>query len=118
MRDKLLKAAAFAVTEERGRVLWCIDQVLAELKAKVNTKLLSAVQLHAVELKFKIAEAVAAELRRAIVSGARPGQITGQKPGSADPLPLGRCRICEREFDDPRGCDKSLPHHESSRLKP
>lgn len=72
LRDKLMKAATFAVAEERGRVLWCVDQVLIELRAKLNTKLLSSVQLEAIRLKIRIADAVCMELRRAIVSGVRP----------------------------------------------
>ena len=72
MRDKLLKAASFAVTEERGRVLWCIDQVIVELKGKLNKAILSTVQIEAAKMKLKIAEAVCIELRRAVVSGVRP----------------------------------------------
>lgn len=84
MHDIIMKAASFAVTEERGRVLWCMEQVLKELKSKLDKKLLTEIQVHAVELKIKIAEAVYMELRRAIISGARPASsggdagITGQ----------------------------------------
>jgi hypothetical protein len=95
MRDKLMKAASFAVTEERGRVLWCIEQVLKELKGKLDKKLLTNVQMHAVELKIRIAEAVCMELRRAIVSGVRPSGpatapgVTGQPGPAALPSPSG-----------------------------
>lgn len=94
LQDKLRRVATMAAqeatTNERGRALWCIDEVLRELKGKLSKKLLSTAQVHAAEVKFKIAEAVCMELRRAIVSGARPlsgnadetRAVTGQ-PGTA-----------------------------------
>lgn len=76
------KAAAEAVMNERCRCLWCIDQVLIELRKKLDQKLLSTIQLEAAKMKYRIAEAVAVELRRAIVSGVRPSG-----PGTADLSP-------------------------------
>lgn len=89
MRAKLLAAAQAAATEattnERARCLWCADEVVRELREKFSKKfLLSAAHEQAAKVKLQIAEAVVVELRRAIISGARPGQLTGQKPGVAD----------------------------------
>lgn len=86
MRAKLLDAARVAVLEERARCLWCADQIVAQLQAKLRGKLLGSAQLHNAELKLKIAKAVVNEVRRAIVGGARPpgeGGVTGQT-GTAD----------------------------------
>ena len=87
MREKLkaaaMQAAVEAMTTERGRCLWCVDQVIAELKGKLEKKLLSEAQLHIARTKFKIAEAVGIELRRAIVSGARPQGGPGGTTGTA-----------------------------------
>ena len=82
LRNKLIAAAEFAVKEERGRCLWCVDQVLNELRAKLSKKLMSEAQLHVARTKFQMAEAVGIELRRAIVSGARP---SGQGKSPAEP---------------------------------
>jgi hypothetical protein len=102
LRQKLLQAAnaaaVEATTNERARALWCLDQVLIELRQRVSQKLLSTVQLEAATMKLKIAGAVCMELRRAIVSGVRPpspppatevaqsatGGVTGQSPNTAD----------------------------------
>lgn len=87
MRAKLLAAAQAAATEattnERARCLWCTEQVLKELKSKLDRKLLTTIQVHAVELKIRIAEAVSQELRRAIISGARPVSNRSE-PGAVD----------------------------------
>ena len=95
MREKLMaaaKAAAIeATTTERGRCLWCADEVIRSLQLKLRSKLLSEAQLHTAQTKFKIAEAVVRELRRAIVSGVRPrqgGPGPESEPSAADlPLP-------------------------------
>lgn len=72
-------AAAEAAAIERGRCLWCVDQVIKDLKIKLRGKLLTEIELHAANMKIKIADAFCGELRRAIVSGIRPaGQ---QVPG-------------------------------------
>lgn len=88
MQQKLQAAAGAAaleaMTNERGRALWCLDQVLTELRAKVNQKLLSHVQLEAAKMKLKIAEAVCMELRRAIVSGVRPSRAVSARGEPAE----------------------------------
>lgn len=90
MEAKLRAAATAAAQEatinERGRVLWCIDSVMAELRAKLGKKLLSPVELQAVSMKLRIAEGVCMELRRAVVSGVRP---SGPATGSGQPAPGG-----------------------------
>jgi hypothetical protein len=88
LRAAATAAAVESTTNERARCLWCIDQVIAELRTKLQGKLLSTVQIEAAKMKLRIAEAVCMELRRAIVSGVRPSLapaqqgVTGQ-PGTA-----------------------------------
>lgn len=98
MQQKLRAAATAAALEatanERARCLWCAEQVIAELKAKLAKKILSAANEHASQLKIQIAGGVVMELRRAIISGARPAELprrevaggTGQT-GAADLSP-------------------------------
>lgn len=97
MRDKLLEAAKIAAleatTNERARCLWCAEEVVRELEAKLDKKfLLSAAHEHAAKAKLQIAKAVVAELRRAIVSGVRPVSNRSE-PGPAD-LSLKPCPNC------------------------
>jgi hypothetical protein len=68
---------------ERGRCLWCLDEVIRELETKVGGKLLSEAQLHAAQVKLQIARAVCVELRRAVISGVRPPGGPGRS-GAAD----------------------------------
>lgn len=72
LKDVATAAAIEATTNERARCLWCVDQVIEELKTKLQTKLLGSAELHVAQTKYKIACAVSYELRRAIVSGIRP----------------------------------------------
>lgn len=97
MRDKLLEAARIGAQEatatERGRCLWCADEVVRELEAKMAKKILrSATEEQLAKVKVQIARGVVSELRRAIISGVRPaaaagGGRNGSEPGAADPSP-------------------------------
>lgn len=93
-RDQLIaavrKAAIEATTNERARCLWCAEEVVRELGEKLSKKfLLSAAHEQAAKVKLQIARAVVVELRRAIISGVRPGHATGQEAGAADLSPRG-----------------------------
>lgn len=107
MRAKLLAAAQAAATEattnERARCLWCAAEVVRELREKLAKKfLLSAAHEQAAKVKLQIAEAVVMELRRAIISGARPVSATGQEAGAAGFSPEQKLRT--QEFlDDLKG---------------
>jgi hypothetical protein len=112
-RDKMIavaqRAAQEATLNERARCLWCAELVVRELRVKLDKKILrSATEEQLAKVKLQIAEAVVVELRRAIVSGARPVSATGQRASAADFST--RCRFCDREFDDPRGHDKEVDH--------
>lgn len=110
-RDQLIetakRAATEAATNERGRCLWCVDQVIKELKVKLDAKLLaSTMEVESRKLKLKIAEAVCVELRRAIVSGARPpgGRMEAGTAGISRPFahcPHGHdapCIECKKDL--------------------
>lgn len=86
MQKKLEAAAYEAVILERARCLWCVDQVVAELKAQLDTKLLaSTAEIHGRQLKFNIARALAVQVRATIASGVGPGGPTsaGVTPGGS-----------------------------------
>jgi hypothetical protein len=84
LRAAASAAALEAMQNERARCLWAADQVVIELAARLSKKLLTTEGRHTAETKLNIARAVVQELRRAIVSGARPTVrgATGQ-PGAA-----------------------------------
>lgn len=97
MEAKLRAAATAAAQEaalnERARCLWCLDEIIRELKIGASKKLMSTIELEAAKMKVRIAEGVATAARRAIVSGVRPspasppaGGVTGQ-PGTAGFIP-------------------------------
>lgn len=120
-RDQLIeaarKAAVEATTNERARCLWAADQVIKELEVKVERKIFATtVEIEAAKMKLKIARAVVVELRRAIVSGARPPGVRGE-PGpagisaEADPpegqapdQPVHFCAICGDQIDGEHNC--------------
>ena len=80
-----LEAAREAMMRERGRVLWCIDQLLRELHGRMRQKLLSQAQLHALNVKWKIVAAFRLQLRRAIISGLSPeGNSSGPPPSASE----------------------------------
>lgn len=98
LENKLRAAATIAAREamlnERGRCLWCIDEVIRELKQKLAARVLTPIQLQSATMKLKIAEGAGMSIRRAIASGVRPpivmsdvqGGVTGQ-PDPADSSP-------------------------------
>ena len=61
-----------AVLQERGRCLWCLDEIQRELQAQLSRKLLVESERHVIQVKVKLAGAIIAKARRAIVAGARP----------------------------------------------
>jgi hypothetical protein len=89
MHELATKAAQEGALRERARCLWCAEQVVARVEAKLENKLLmSAVEEQGRQIKMHIARAVVSELRRAIVSGIRPpaGPGEGGAADLSDPL--------------------------------
>lgn len=77
-----------AVGAERARCLWCADQVLAELRAGLDKKVLVESEIHVIKVKVQIAEAIVAKLRRAIFTGAKPkSKQDGNQEEGGPPLP-------------------------------
>lgn len=76
-----------AVLNERGRCLWCCDQVLAELRAGLQTKILVESEIHVVKVKVKLAEAIIAKIRRAVVAGAKPRSTENPRNGHQEGPP-------------------------------
>lgn len=80
MRKKLLEAASFAVEQERGRVLWLIDQIGLELERGTQDKLLTEAQLHATKVRLQIFRALAVKLKRGVISGVQPPPVQVKEP--------------------------------------
>ena len=72
LRNKLMQAAAVAVTEERGRVLWILDDITRELQEGVNETIMTPGQVHVAKTKLRMFVALTQKVRRAIISNARP----------------------------------------------
>lgn len=72
LRKKLEAALVRGVQEERGRVLWLINQLEENLKADIQKKLLIEAQRHTAMVKLKIFQTITSQLRRAIVSNVQP----------------------------------------------
>lgn len=90
LRNKLLQAAnqaaLEATTNERARCLWCIESIVTELQRQLAGKLMTDVEIHAAQMKFKIARALSTQMRTAIVSGVRPMPSTpAGQPGPLEP---------------------------------
>jgi hypothetical protein len=68
---------------ERGRCLWVLDQIVAELQVELARKLLIESERHVVGVKVKLARAIVLKAKRGIVSGAKP---KGADHGRADDL--------------------------------
>lgn len=83
-REKLIKAAEFAVKEERGRILWLIETMETEIRLRIGQKLVSDAELHALNVKLQLFKAFTTQLRRGIVSGVRPPD---KKPKIPNNLP-------------------------------
>lgn len=72
LRNKLMQVAAVAVTEERGRVLWILDDIERELREQIDDKIMTPEQVHVSQTKLRIFIALNQKVRRAIISNARP----------------------------------------------
>lgn len=65
-----------AVLKERARCLWCCEQVLKELRAKLaHRPLMSLTEETGRKIKLQIAQAVVTQLRASIVSGVGPRPV-------------------------------------------
>ena len=63
-----------AIKSERARCCWVLDQVLLQLEAQLQRKLLIEAERHLIETKLKIA--------RSLVHHAKTGIVLNFKPGS------------------------------------
>lgn len=87
LEKKLREAATVAANEatmiERARCLWVLEKLIADTEAGLQRRLLIESQRHAQEVKLKLAKAIVAQARRAIVSGIRPVTLSSNQ-GAAD----------------------------------
>jgi hypothetical protein len=61
-----------AVVRERARCLWCLDELMKEVRSSLNTKVLEESKIHLIKVKVGIAQVVCDRARRMIVSGTKP----------------------------------------------
>lgn len=80
LEDKIKRAALAAAQDatmtERGRCLWVLDDLIKQLEADVERKLLMEQQRHTAQVKLQLAKGIVAAANRGIVSGARPPKAT------------------------------------------
>lgn len=79
-RKKMLAAARCAVVEERGRVLWVLDEIETGLVKDFNKKILAESQRHAAEVKLQIFRSLCAHVRKGIISGVQPAPKKTEVP--------------------------------------
>ena len=68
MDKKLADARDEGVIHERARVFWIIDSMVADLKQKLSTKIMSDAERHLSSVRLRLTEGIARELRLRIVS--------------------------------------------------
>lgn len=72
LRKKLIAAAEKAVHEERGRILWVLDELEKSLKKGLDDRLATPQELHVMKVKLQIFQSLATHVRMAIIKGTRP----------------------------------------------
>lgn len=82
MKNKLDGAYQVGVSEERGRILWILDDETTWLHRKLKDVVLVESQRHALQVKVKIVAALFRQLRLRIASGDGPmgGSNLGDEP--------------------------------------
>jgi hypothetical protein len=88
LKKKLTEVATAAAQEathtERGRCLWVLSRVIAELKEDFEKKLLAESQRELARIKMSIAAGIFKRARRHIVAGTRPPVVhrddNGEEP--------------------------------------
>lgn len=75
-QDRMTQAATFAASEalhsERARCLWILDDLITQLQADFDRKILIEAQRHLAETKLKLARVIVDTAKRGIISGVRP----------------------------------------------
>lgn len=72
LRNKLAEVRAHATGVERGRALWCLDQIMDDLKADLEKKILVESDRHFIEVKISIFRMLAKLAKIKIISGDSP----------------------------------------------
>lgn len=72
LRIGIERAAKEAMERERGRCLWVLDDLINQLQADFDKKILVEQQRHLAETKLRLARSVVGLAKRGVVSGARP----------------------------------------------
>lgn len=73
------RAAKEAMERERGRCLWVLDDLIVQLQADFDKKILVEQQRHLAETKLKLARSIVGLAKRGVVSGARPPERKSRK---------------------------------------
>lgn len=72
LRIAMERAVKEAVERERGRCLWVLDDLIVQLQADFDRKILIEQQRHMAETKLRLARSIVGLAKRGVVSGARP----------------------------------------------
>jgi len=75
MRNKLAEAESRGKVNERGRILWLISEIEAELHGALKGRILSEKAMHIATTKLRMFIGLASKLKRAIASDAKPADI-------------------------------------------
>lgn len=72
MQRKLEEARVHATAVERGRCIFCIEQVAKDLRADLEKKILVEAQRHTIQVKIQIFAMLSKLVRLKIISGVSP----------------------------------------------
>jgi hypothetical protein len=78
MKNAVAAGATEAVERERARCLWILDKIVSDTKEALKDKILTEGTRHFIAMKAEIAEAIALQAKRGIVSGLRPPETLGE----------------------------------------
>lgn len=80
LERRLKQARHTAMSTERARCLWVIDQIEGEMREGVENKLATPKELHVMKTKLRLALAISQKIKRGILMG-----ITPASPAEAEP---------------------------------
>lgn len=85
MHKKLQEAMRNGVILERDRVMRLLAMVSKSTKAALDKKLMTAAEKHLAQLRWKLAEALIAQLQVLVMQGVDPNAQEPAKPGPTPP---------------------------------
>lgn len=84
LERRLKQAKHSAMSTERARCLWVVDEIEREMKAGVANKLATPKELHVMKTKLRLALAISQKIKRGILMGITPASPTAEATDEDD----------------------------------